>query len=353
MQPMGGTRKASQLRLPGLVPLALVACLACLPAGAASANDSVAHLATGGLVLSRTDKIELKAEELFVSRQEIRVRYRFVNLTDADVTTLVAFPLPDVRAPSDMDNFVIPVPESASNFLAFETVVDGRKVAMEVEQRAIAVGVDRTEWLKDLSLPVAPHDPALPALLAALSDDTRRELREAGMIDDSGLTSSLPVSVAVRPLWTARTTYFWKQTFPAGRELLVEHRYKPSVGGAAQTSLGQDYLSAAGKRDYEERYCVDEAFIRAARRLLGRDASSSDVVVTESWIEYVLTTGANWAGSIREFTLTVDKGAPGNLVSFCMDGVRKISPTRFQVTREYFWPERDLEILILEPHRLR
>ena len=37
----------------------------------------------------------------------------------------------------------------------------------------------------------------------------------------------------------------------------------------------------------------------------------------------------------RATTLVVDKGQPGNLVSFCMDGVTKISPSRFEVRKLY------------------
>jgi hypothetical protein len=45
----------------------------------------------------------------------------------------------------------------------------------------------------------------------------------------------------------------------------------------------------------------------------------------------------------------VDKGAPANLVSFCDDGVRKISPTRFEVRHRNWRPDRDLEVLIVAP----
>ena len=44
-------------------------------------------------------------------------------------------------------------------------------------------------------------------------------------------------------------------------------------------------------------------------------------------IEYVLTTGGNWAlGNIGEFNLTIDKGDPKNLVSFCGEGVDQDRP---------------------------
>ncbi|OYX87727.1 MAG: hypothetical protein B7Y75_01670 [Azorhizobium sp. 35-67-5] len=71
--------------------------------------------------------------------------------------------------------------------------------------------------------------------------------------------------------------------------------------------------------------------------------------MSEARIAYILRTGANWYGPIGDFTLTIDKGAPDNLISFCATGVKKIGPTTFQVKARDFFPERDLDILILKP----
>ena len=65
-------------------------------------------------------------------------------------------------------------------------------------------------------------------------------------------------------------------------------------------------------------------------------------------IEYILRTGANWAGPIGDFRLVVDKGEADSLVSFCGEGVKRISPTRFEMRKTDFTPERDLSILILK-----
>jgi len=48
------------------------------------------------------------------------------------VATIVAFPLPDVTAPSGTNNFVIPAPDEPANFMQFETLVDGIPVAMSM-----------------------------------------------------------------------------------------------------------------------------------------------------------------------------------------------------------------------------
>ena len=62
----------------------------------------------------------------------------------------------------------------------------------------------------------------------------------------------------------------------------------------------------------------------------------------------MLSTGANWSGPIRRFRVVVDKGAPGNLVSFCGEGVRKISPTQFEMRKTDFVPNGNLSVLILK-----
>ena len=62
----------------------------------------------------------------------------------------------------------------------------------------------------------------------------------------------------------------------------------------------------------------------------------------------MLKSGANGKGPIKDFRLVVDKEKPGNLLSFCMDGVKKISPTRFEVRKSNFEPTRDIQILIAE-----
>ena len=36
-------------------------------------------------------------------------------------------------------------------------------------------------------------------------------------------------------------------------------------------------------------------------------------------------------------------------MSFCGDNVRKVGPTTFEMTADDFYPERDIDILILNP----
>eukprot|EP00919_Chromeraceae_sp_WS-2016_P048609 GHVR01115114.1.p1 GENE.GHVR01115114.1~~GHVR01115114.1.p1 ORF type:complete len:161 (+),score=12.19 GHVR01115114.1:130-612(+) len=151
------------------------------------------------------------------------------------------------------------------------------------------------------------------------------------------------------PAWTYRATYTWEATFPAGKTVEVVHTYTPSVGGTVGVSfLSEPRDGYDPARDYAQKYCIDDDFINAVRKTLTNPDEPWSALFTESWISYILTTGGNWAGNgIEKFRLMVDKGDPKNLVSFCGDGVKKIGPTTFEMVQDNFWPDKELNILIL------
>jgi hypothetical protein len=153
------------------------------------------------------------------------------------------------------------------------------------------------------------------------------------------------------PAWTLKSTYSWETVFPAGQTVVVEHSYKPSVGGTvAVTFLAPPYEDYDPATTYKTKYCTDEGFINTVKKTLPDPDEPYGAPYTESWISYIWSTGANWSGPIKRFHLTIDKGRPENLVSFCWDGdVTKTSPTTFEMEATDFYPPwgRELEILIL------
>ncbi len=319
--------------------LALLGAL-CL-AAPATANDTVASMGTGGLVLSRTEGIEMRSEDLYVSAREIRVQYRFFNRTDHDISTLIAFPMPDIVGRPEGD---IGISEADPTMpTPFTTVVDGRRIVTNVEQRAFVGGVEHTDLLKGLGVPLSPHLPAATEALGRLPQPQIDQLIQLGMVEDRSWTDADGRHVDIAPLWTLKTTHYWTQVFRAGKEMRVDHRYTPAIGGSAGSAFG-DPEAEDGEVAHEEavRYCTDDAFRTGARRMRSRGQ-----YLTETWVDYVLTTGANWAEPIGDFRLVVDKGSSHNLVSFCGEGVRKTSATTFEIRRRNFTPERDLSVLIL------
>ena len=99
-----------------LAVLGLIASLFA-PMPCALANDSVAELRAGGIVLARSDAVSMEREDLYLSMDEVRVAYRFRNHTDEAVETIVAFPMPDLKG-SPYEAIALPG-EADDNFLDF------------------------------------------------------------------------------------------------------------------------------------------------------------------------------------------------------------------------------------------
>ncbi|WP_108396535.1 DUF4424 domain-containing protein [Devosia submarina] len=311
------------------------------------ANDTSAVLTTGGLQFVINDKIVMESEELFISADEIQVVYQFRNETAEDQNVLVAFPMPDLVP--DFHAIVSFPTGPDDNLFEFQTTFNGEPVDAQLHEYAFALGVDRTDVIKELGLPVVSFTDKANDAVNALSDDDKARLLHLGMLSIDEFDEGSGWESQVYPLWTYRAAYTWEASFPAGETVTVEHRYKPSVGGTTGVSFlyepseGHDFAS-----EYKTKYCMDEAFISAVRKTLANPDEPWSAPFSESWISYVLTTGGNWSGgAIERFRLVVDKGSPDNLVSFCGEDVTKIGPTTFEMVKTDFWPARDLEILVL------
>jgi hypothetical protein len=330
--------------------LAAGAALAALLAlsGPSGANDSIANLETGGLVLIKNTDVEMRSEDLYISDKAVRVKYVFMNTSPKDVTVTVAFPMPDIAWDAAYVNTDIPA--AGANFLAFTTTVDGKPVKVQVEQKAMDQnGVDRSAYLLGIGVPLDTRDPAT-------NDDALNRLPKAQQdaVVKLGLAAwpdegvSAPHKLSAR--WTLKTTFFWQQTFPAGRAVAVEHNYIPSLGQAYDFGWGA-WGSAPGSPEgaafLAEKYCVDDAFVAAFKKTRPSD---SKLPFGEEFIDYVLVTGANWKAPIGDFHIVIDKGAPANLVSFCGTGVRKIGPTTYEVHHANFTPTSNVSVLILNPN---
>jgi hypothetical protein len=314
-------------------------CAALALATAASANDSTAETAAGGLVLTRTDAIDMISEDLFVSADAVRVRYLFRNRTPEDVRTIVAFPMPDNDL-SEAGQRDVAFPHD------FETKVDGRPVLMKVERKALLGKADHTALLTRLDVPLSEEAGERLDRLAKADQD---RLLALGLVAIEEYDVGRGMERHLAPLWTVKETFHWEQAFPAGRDLVVEHRYVPGTGGSVGTPLVlPEFRRSAQGRAMIARHCADSAFLAGVDRL-GQRAGGDFPTLPDRIVSYVLKTGANWRSPIGRFRLVVDKGAPENLVSFCADGVRKISPTQFEVVRTNWRPDRDLDVLIVTP----
>jgi hypothetical protein len=329
--------------------LALASCavlaLATDDARPARANDSSAELSVGGLEFARNADVAMESEELTITPEFVTVRYRFMNQSQKPVTLRVAFPLPDIDL-ADGDNHAFPT-NDPMNFVGFETKVDGRPVKFDVVQRALLNEKDVSEALRSAGLPFLPVGD-YHKRLGELPPDAKEKLVAAGLLTPSGTN---PEGKQLHDAtWKVRTAVVRQQTFPPGKPVTVEHRYRTSLGISFDTPLRRGIRNnkamEAEVQRYMTDYCLPADFLRGVDRLAG-GAEGNVARLQERRISYVLKTGANWAGPIKDFRLVVDKGKPDRLVAFCGDNVRKISPTAFEFKATDFTPDKDLKILIV------
>jgi hypothetical protein len=252
-----------------------------IPTGQVLANDTLARVAvTGGLEFVKSDNIRMLEEVLEISLKMIRVKYRFLNESDQDIGSAVAFPLPAYIAS------------------------DGR---------------------------------------------TDRLLQEE--TDGKFLVLVNGDPVQTKRIENAET---WWQSFPAGKEVVVEHSYVPTAGAEYDYLYQNGYtygflhtlffwVTLPGK---VTEACIDSSTARAIKNRVENSAQSGGVVaVFARDVEYILGTGRNWKGSIGKFVLRVEKESPDHFVAVCFPGSPKpSSPTVSEYVQTDFVPPDKLVV---------
>ena len=298
----------------------------------AAANDSVAQLGAGGIILVFADDIEMEKEDLYISTQEVRVKYQFRNRADRDRTYLVAFPMPEIVAPGYLESDIAVPDRDRENFMNFSATVAGKPVETKLDMRALTGGVDITDRITALGIPL---NPLSQSTQDAVNWTPREKLQE--LIDMGALRV---YEKDIWPQWSLRASYYWLQTFPANGTLDVAHSYAPAAGSSFF------YSALLDEKAYTAKYCIDDGTAKAIKRKLGEQKAEFPYLLTRD-IQYVLSSGANWFGPIKDFRLVVDKGSPDAILSLCMDGVTKISPTQFEVRRTDFEPTKDIDLIVV------
>jgi hypothetical protein len=312
---------------------------------AAHAHDSTAELSLGGLQFAPTSDIALESEDLRISLDRITVRYQLVNTATKPVTLTATFPLPDIDL-SDADSLALPSADPA-NFVDFETRIDGAPAPFRIEQRAILGDKDVSALLDQFKLPVLPVG-RREIRLDDLPEATRAKLVDQGLLTPERTDERGRQHYAMA--WVAKTSALRQQPFPAGREVIVEHQYRPSVGISSDTILrrflrNNTALSAEVER-YRKEYCISDAFLAQLDARAGTGEFNAPMI-GEQRINYVLKRGTDGAVPIGSFKLTIDPGAGDRLVSFCPGRLTPTTPGALTFTAKDFTPEGDLKILII------
>lgn len=323
-------------------PAALLA-LFLLPASL-RANDGAASVAAGGLRLQAERRVAMITEHLFISQEKVQVDYDFLNQSDHEVVTEVAFPIPEYGLGPEF---------SYHPFDRFSVRLDGAAVPYKVEIQAWADGRNLTRLLRSLGVDIesfaliqyAPEATRFPSQLQHLGAAALGTLRRAGAI-------SGPDDV---PRWTVRKTYHWTQHFPAGKTVHLSHAYAPVSGFTVGGSLAELAAPAREASPWLARLgpgCPDAGLQDwVAQRLAERQPRDTSFMKDRfhlAWVQYVLTTANTWQTPIRDFQLDV-QGAPGERITFCWDGaLEQVAPGRVRVAAKDFVPYQDLTVYFLK-----
>ena len=312
------------------IALQLVMTAAFWPA-LAGANDAVAGVSAGGIVLRKTDAIAMKKEVLNVSNSLISVDYEFLNESAQDVEETIVFPLPAYAVAGQMFDTYYGQPSG------FSIKVDGQPVTFTTRLVALLEKKDVTAQLKKIGLSEAQiaysshfdynENPKLVPKMPALTPAQEQQLKKAGLIGE------LPDGEQGK-LWEVQVNYIWKQRFPTRQVVRVHHEYRPFTTGGP----GASYID----EDFAKTYCADKDFFAAHKKLskrLGTDAFPVERV------SYILQSGNTWKRGIEDFTLNIIKDSPAALVSLCFPGTfKKVDDKTYRVHLLNFRPTADLEV---------
>jgi Domain of unknown function (DUF4424) len=314
-------------------------------------NDGYSEIGIGGLVLTDTEAVSMDKEDLFISAHQIRVEYVMTNQTDKDVEALVMFPLPDIVLKDEADS-ARGIVDFAKD-LKFETKVDGKPFAIVLEQRAVVGEVDVTDAVLKAGLPVNGIAEDFSKLVFGLPQDVRQNLMKLGvlerLLDDAGNEIPYPPDLSLSPQWNVRSYVARKQVFAAGKSVSVSHSYVPVAGASVGGNLSPEYRNEDFVKEKVATFCIEDSWFAAFDKQIKKRATAENPSpYGETWVKYILKSGSTWKGPIKDFRLVVDKGETDSLVSFCGDGVKKISPTQFEVRKNEFEPKDDLHVLVVD-----
>lgn len=299
-----------------------------------SADDGAASIAAGGLVvMKREPRITMAREVLQISASKVIVDYDFRNDSDQDITTEVAFPIPDYD--HDLNRTGQEV-----GFDDFQLWVNGVPAHYQVEARAFLKDKEFTQLLTGMHVDVASfgHAP-----LGEVGEDIKRlaaaqhkQLAEAGLID---------VETADEPLWSVRKKYYWQQTFPAHKLVHIRHEYTPIDGSENSITYGMGSNPDPASAKEISTFCLDGQL----RYFLQQIANSKTRDAWYSYVDFILTTANTWKTPIEDFTLIVErphlKDTLMSYVSFCWDGpVKRIDDDHFSAHITNLVPAMELRI---------
>jgi hypothetical protein len=154
--------------------------------------------------------------------------------------------------------------------------------------------------------------------------------------------------ILVTPLWKVAYFYSWEQVFPPNTKVRIVHEYVPFLGGLnAGFNFAKPNELRSTYRDIVKEFCITDGTIHAGAEIQGRISTGAFKIplggLPGNQVKYILTTGANWAGPIKDFTLNLKKESKDEIVSLCLDGkLKKQDDLTITSHEKNFMPRNDI-----------
>jgi hypothetical protein len=255
----------------------------------ASANDSFGRGASvGGIIFEKSQDIEMMQEALYLSAGLIEVNYLFKNTSDKDITNEVYFPLPDMNCQSSHDS-------EGPAYYKFKLWINGKPEDYQTHINIMSGDKDFTEKFKPFFNEYCPTPdergrcggPSTKELLDKIKTFTQEEQKL--LLEKTNCTFTDEEQTEFCSLnCQMKVAFHWNQTFPAGKTIHIKHSYNPEV---ASDSSGEYAFG------------------------------------------YILKTGANWKGPIKQFN---------SLIS--AEDINDSGKDMITTDIKDFTPQEDLEI---------
>ncbi len=277
------------------------------------ANDSTARVGVGGITFLKSEDIRMVQEILEISTSQVRVQYRFQNESDKPIQATVAFPMP----PYSWNSGEHATEANMGPLKNFITQVDGLTINSKIDRRAIIGKVDVTQRLRKIGL----SDTQIFETFAHCPDDDTDKKFEL-----CGLNKAQKIALEKLGDWKIEETALWAYEFPPHKEVNVSHEYPPFVGESYSVPIqrGREIHDPLAYID-----TIDACLDVGTKNLIRKKVNSmvahgrKNVSVSVREVEYVLGTGKNWKGPIKDFKLRIKKSSPDEIVSLCFPGKPK------------------------------
>jgi hypothetical protein len=297
----------------------------------ALAAEATQELPAGSVAYAGANLIVTDSETVVLRHDSVRVTTVLRSIEPRERPILMAFALPDIDMAA-LDGTTVSVlsydPGNPTNFIGLWMRADGGDVPLEVEQRALSLGLlDATAGLARHGVPLYPLSADVADILTALPQDARDDLLAQSLIRlNEG---------QYEPLWTLRTAFHWRQPVPASRPLQLTFGYQPVAGSSLWTEDSAASLTT--------RFCVSAAQAATLTR-----RAKGGATVTASWVHFQPGASGHLRGPIGDYTVDIEKTNEQTVVATCREGFKRAADGTLQFKAVDHVAEDDILVLFVD-----